>query len=268
MLEILRNGEKPLFMGRIGHTENYVMIDDEFINAGFQRDYSSKSYHDAKNCSGIYPATKEGLSICARYQKEAIRSLTHFVFWHLKMEPYWIKHYLSPNAELLDGYDLFRIMGSLKGKKVLVVSAFVKTIERQYEKRKVLFPDETYLPDFQLLLEKSPVTFADIEPELPSWEESLLECFARCQKHEFDVALIGAGSYSLPLGHLLFQLGKQVIVLNSNIQIAFGIRGRRWDTQPWAGPIRALYNEHWVYPAEDETPEGFQKVDPGSGYWG
>ena len=243
------------------------MIDHEFIEAGFQKDFSPLVYHDAKICSGMYPLSKEGLSVCAKYQKDALRNMTHFRFWHLKMEPYWIRHYCSKCVVLIENLDPFSIMGALKGKRVLVVSAFPKTIESQYARRHLLFKDESFLPAFHLIVEKAPVTFADVEPILPTWKESLMECYARCVARQFDVALIGAGSYSNPLGNLLFQAGAQVVVMNSSIQIVFGIKGKRWETQPWAEGVRRLFNEHWVYPMEEETPEGHAKVDPGSGYW-
>lgn len=49
----------------------------------------------------------------------------------------------------------------------------------------------------------------------------------------------------------------------SNMQILFGIRGKRWDNWPaWA----AHFNEYWVYPSENETPNGKNAVEGGS-YW-
>ncbi len=267
LLSEIREGNRPVFMGRLGHTENFTMIDYEFIEAGLQKDYSDLVYRDAKKCSGMYPLTKEGLSVCADYQRNALENITHFVFWHLKMEPYWIKHYLRKDARLLNGDDPFKIMEALKGKRVLVVSSFTSTIVSQYQKRKFLFPDESYLPEFKLIVEKAPVTYANVEPVFSTWEESLLDCYNRCIQHSFDVVLIGAGSYSMPLGNLLFKRGAQVIVLNSSIQMVFGMKGRRWETQPWAVETRKLFSEYWGYPSIEETPAGYEGVDPGSGYW-
>lgn len=266
LLDALRSGSKPVFLGRLGVTENYLIIDHEFIESGLQKDYSSNVYRDAQVCAGMYPLTKASLSICATYQREALKNMTHFSFWHLKMEPYWIKRYCRKDVVLLSGLNPHRLMGALEGKRVLVVSSFPKTIAMQYEKRRLLFENERFLPDFHLILEKAPVTNAGAEPSFPTWEDSLLDCYRRCMNHMFDVALIGAGSYSTPLGNLIFQTGHQVAVLNSNIQIVFGIKGRRWETQAWAEGTRALFNEHWVYPLEEETPPQVDKVDGGS-YW-
>ena len=167
---------------------------------------------------------------------------------------------------LLGHRDVFRIMRTLEGKKVLVVSSFPKTIVSQYARRELVFPNGD-LPRLSLSVEKAPITFADAIPDFARWEDSLQDCFMRCMKHDFEVALIGAGAYSNPLGPLLYRQGKKVVVLNSSIQIAFGIKGKRWETAQWAEGVRKLFIQYWVYPSAEEKPPGAEKVDNGS-YWG
>ncbi|MCD7883766.1 MAG: hypothetical protein LUI87_08725 [Lachnospiraceae bacterium] len=80
---------------------------------------------------------------------------------------------------------------------------------------------------------------------------------------DFDVAIIGAGAYGLPLAAYCKERGAQAIQMSGATQILFGIKGKRWDDHPF---ISSLYNEYWVRPNESETPPLKQKVEGGS-YW-
>jgi hypothetical protein len=79
----------------------------------------------------------------------------------------------------------------------------------------------------------------------------------------FDVAIVGAGAYSLPLVVHARNLGKIGIHLGGAVQILFGIRGLRWDRHP---VISSFYNSSWCRPSDNETPqENFNPED--GGYW-
>ena len=85
----------------------------------------------------------------------------------------------------------------------------------------------------------------------------------RINAADFEVALIGAGAYGLPLAAYCRSLGKQAIQTSGATQILFGIKGRRWDDHP---VISKLYNDAWVRPAPSETPKA-QNVVEGGSYW-
>jgi len=82
-------------------------------------------------------------------------------------------------------------------------------------------------------------------------------------KIDFDVALIGAGSYSIPLASFVKGIGKKAIHLGGETQILFGIKGGRWDVRE---AERSFYNEHWVRPLSSEVPQNYQNVENGC-YW-
>ena len=82
-------------------------------------------------------------------------------------------------------------------------------------------------------------------------------------KYDFDIAIIGAGAYSLPLAAYVKQLGKIAVQMSGSTQILFGIKGKRWEQIP---EISKFFNENWIRPSEDETPKGSTKVEGGS-YW-
>ena len=81
--------------------------------------------------------------------------------------------------------------------------------------------------------------------------------------HTFDVALIGAGAYGLPLSAHVKRSGKVAIHLGGALQILFGIKGRRWEAMP---QISRFFNEAWVRPGAGETPDGNAKIEGGC-YW-
>ena len=147
----------------------------------------------------------------------------------------------------------------LKGKKVLVIHPFEESIRAQYKKRHLLHEDPELLPEFDLKIVKSVQSLGTPPPEFASWFEGLEHMYSESQKVDYDVALIAAGAYSLPLASKLKDAGRTVLVLGGSLQLLFGIMGKRWDSS-------SLYNEHWVRPLSIEKPDGFKGADGGA-YW-
>ena len=152
---------------------------------------------------------------------------------------------------------------ALKGKKVLVVYPFVKTIQHQHEIRDKIWTGSHFgkLPDFELKTYK-PVWSLGTNPH-NSWYESF--CFMRDEisKIDFDIAILGCSHYGLPLvASIKNDMGKSAIYMGGETQILFGIKGRRWDSWPDAV---IFYNEHWTR-SIDEVPAGASRMDGGS-YW-
>ena len=69
----------------------------------------------------------------------------------------------------------------------------------------------------------------------------------------------------MPLAVKLKKAGKQAIVIGGGLQLLFGIKGKRWDNG--FPEITSLYNEYWVRPSAEETPEKQQKLDDAGAYW-
>lgn len=165
----------------------------------------------------------------------------------------------------------------LKGKKVLVVHPFEKTIQQQYKKRKLLFEDENILPDFELITFKAVQTIAGCKSKFKNWFEALEYMENEIAKIDFDVCIIGCGAYGLPLAAYVKRMGKQAIHLAGGTQLLFGILGNRWVKQ--YGDVlhyrpgvdinvnyRPLFNDNWIYPLKEDTPSNAQIVE-GACYW-
>ena len=152
----------------------------------------------------------------------------------------------------------------LKGKKVLVIHPFQETIENQYKnKRENIFDNQEILPLFHLETIKAVQSNANSKTIFRNWFQAYQYMCAEILKKDFEIAIIGAGAYGLPLASYIKKLGKKAIHIGGATQILFGIKGKRWDNHE---VISKLYNQYWVRPSESETPQGYQAVEDGC-YW-
>ena len=153
---------------------------------------------------------------------------------------------------------------ALKGKKVLVIHPFVETIEKQYKNnREYLFKNKNVLPEFTLLTLKSVQTISGLKDErFSNWFEALDWMTEQALKLDFDIALIGCGAYGYPLALRIKKAGKQAIQIGGATQLLFGIKGKRWETEP----ISKEFNEFWVRPNENEQIKDKNSIEKGC-YW-
>jgi hypothetical protein len=167
--------------------------------------------------------------------------------YHICLEPYFFENPWS---------------ASLEGLKVLVVHPFEKSIRSQYQKRRMIWSNRNILPNFCLLTYKSFSNFG-ISPH-SNWVETLETMKKSISDMDFDIALIGCGAYGNPLCSFIKEtLKKSSIYIGGSLQIMFGIKGCRWDSNE---EISKFYNEHWVYPLEEETPSNHKQIEGGA-YW-
>jgi hypothetical protein len=148
---------------------------------------------------------------------------------------------------------------ALKGKRVLVIHPFEATIREQYTKREKLFKDPNTLPDFELLTLKAVQGLADSKVDFNDWFQALDWMNSEIDRMNFDVAIIGAGAYGMPLAAHVKKKGKVAIHLGGLTQLLFGIKGARFDDL-------GCYNEHWIRPLACDHPAGVQKIENGC-YW-
>jgi hypothetical protein len=80
---------------------------------------------------------------------------------------------------------------------------------------------------------------------------------------DFDVAIVGSGSYGLPIGAFIKEMGKVCVHIGGAVQNLFGITGGRWIEMP---RFRALLNPYWVRPSEEERPPNWKSAEGGC-YW-
>jgi len=147
----------------------------------------------------------------------------------------------------------------------LVISPFVKTMQRQLPRMKQINdPDGKLEIDWDHFVKTCKFVRCPFQSHLEaspfaSWEDGLDKLAVEVASMEFDVALIGAGAWSLPLGRRIKQMGKSAIHMGGEVQLLFGIQGKRWE-------YAYIYNSAWVRPDLEETPEDANRVEDGC-YW-
>ncbi|MBU3200972.1 hypothetical protein LL037_12910 [Clostridium estertheticum] len=256
--------DKPLLVSRFGANEsrciNYYIKDkkyDEFI-----KDRISVS-------AGVYPTTKENLDRFCEYYIKCSRTIDILALWKVKGEKNHVKKYCKDakftKLVALEPYYFKNPWSeALENKKILIIHPFEKTIQSQYRHREFLFKDSRILPKFKSIeVIKAVQSLAQEQTPYKNWFEAYESMCKIIDTKDFDIAIIGAGAYGLPLAYYVKSIGKKAIHLAGATQILFGIKGKRWDKHDF---ISKLYNEYWVRPSEDETPQNSIKVEGGS-YW-
>lgn len=152
----------------------------------------------------------------------------------------------------------------LEGKEVLVIHPFAETIKKQYKNRQNLFKNQM-LPDFRLITYRCVQSIGAVNEEFSDFREAYEHMCNEIGKISFDIALIGAGAYGIPLGAFIKnEMEKQAIHIGGALQLFFGIKGGRWDA--YSMYRKKIYNEFWIRPNKEETPSNNHLVDE-SCYW-
>jgi hypothetical protein len=226
--------------------------------------------HWAYVSSGIYPPDPATLSRFCREYALTLGGIDLLAVWFNFGEAAARRRY-APRAMLseltaLEPYYHERPWSAqLAGKRVVVVSPFEKSIRAQYQRRQEVWAKKpAVLPEFDLRTVRCPQLAGLIEePEFPDWFAALDALKRQMAALPFDVALIGAGAWSIPLAVHARELGSFGIHLGGAMQLLFGIMGARWDSNR---EINALRNDAWTRPLDEERPRKFRLQENGS-YW-
>lgn len=236
-----------------------------------KRAYSRKIRSTIVNNAGFFPADDGALDAFAELYLDRLRHADVMGVWFNQYEDVVCNGWCGA-AKLVDLNCLepFRFpnpwSAGLAGRNVLVIHPFAESIRRQYaEKRRLLFASAEVLPDFDLKTLKAVQSIAGSPVRFATWFDAYHHMCEEMAHVDFDVCLIGAGAYGLPLAAFAKQLGKQAIHLGGVTQILFGIKGMRWERE-YADSTAKLFNEHWVRPLPSETPAHTERVDKGC-YW-
>lgn len=261
----------PLMVSRLGGVEMECLRDYLARRAGRRSAYRARVREAMAVNAGFFPTDDDSLDAFARLYLEQLAKADLMGVWFYKHEDFFCNTF-CPGADLVENGCLepFRFprpwSGKLAGRKVLVIHPFAESITRQYaSKRGLLFRDPEVLPQFELKTLRAVQSIAGSPVPFASWFEALERMRDEMEAIPFDVCLIGAGAYGLPLAACAKGMGKQAIHLGGVTQILFGIKGRRWEKE-YADSTAKLFNEHWTRPLPGETPPASGKVEKGC-YW-
>ena len=265
-LEDKLDNKVPFVAGKIGGFELWALRVAEF---GYRKEYQ-EAYGKLCNNAGFFSDSNDVSTNLSKYtekMKGTLPCVDYLNRWQDPKEEYFVRKYCKRELKDIDWlgieYQGKAIGELLKYRSILVVSPFDKLIEQQYAKRELIFSEE-FLPEFNLKTYKAVQTIAGNRDErFNSWFEALEYMSEDICKQDFDVALVGCGAYSLPLCAAIKKTGKSAIHLGGDVQLLFGIMGKRWENVPF---ILSLKNENWVYPGKEDVPSNSDRVEDGC-YW-
>ncbi|NMD70176.1 hypothetical protein HHO41_07720 [Bacillus sp. DNRA2] len=267
-LQTLIQSGKPFAAARFGSTELGCINNFLKVKLFMQKSFKNQVKYGMENYSGFFPADDKNLFKFGELMQTLYPEVDLLAVFNIFMEDFVVQTFCE-NAKLLHLRSIDPIATHwtkvLKGKKVLVIHPFAELIEEQYKKRELLFTDNEILPEFQLSVFPAVQTIAGVKDErFNSWFEALDYMISEIRNFDFDIALIGAGAYGLPLAvKIKCDLKKQAVHIGGATQLLFGIKGKRWDDRP---DYNNIYNEHWVRPGEKFIPSGANRVENGC-YW-
>jgi len=271
--------DSPLMISRFGSTELNCLVNYMAQDKGFKGyvDYitGKTNYYkwDARTLesmctlSGFFPPSYDLLE---DFSKLLINDA-----WDIDILGSWLKEEVLLDKHLqnakkvgllnLEPYN-HKIPWSraLEGKTVLVIHPFEKSIREQYKKRKLLFKDERVLPEFNLKAIKAVQSISNNQTQYRDWFEALESMKEKIDAVDYDIALIGCGAYGMPLAAHVKRTGKKAVHLGGALQLLFGIRGKRWETEYDYG--ERLMNKYWSRPLAQEIPDNAERVERAC-YW-
>jgi hypothetical protein len=262
-IEQLINSKVPFMVSRFGSNELSVLKNNISNHA-----YSEKQITAMKDCAGFFPVTDSNLD---KFSDLYFSSISKIDFLGIWMNPFEdkIANKYCPEAKLTKLRNLEPYFSkkpwtkALKNKKVLVIHPFTESIEKQYKKRELLFKNKNLLPAFELITYQAVQSLGGEASQYTTWFEALDGMKSDISGINFDIAIIGAGAYGLPLAAYIKTLGKSAIHLGGATQLLFGIYGQRWAAN---SDFDNIINEYWVKPLYNEKPQAAKNVE-NSCYW-
>ena len=228
--------------------------------------FYSDTYAGAKN-AGIRPRSRPSYHRFADIFYDSMQWIDLMSSWQTSLE-----HSVLQSTQLrplvCDGEILCPTLGNnenwahfLNKKRVLVISPFKKTIERQIQRLGKIWPnlDNSWNVSFEvkqfpyLIDEKCKLHWEDVYHEMKNFIEN----------GNFDVVLLGCGGLGMPLSVIAKKAGAIGIHLGGHLQILFGIYGQRHLDHEWH---MKWINDSWTRPLLEETPASPGSVEGGC-YW-
>jgi hypothetical protein len=253
--------QHPCFISRIGGSDfelvcdyfndSTIIYNDAWYRAAVNTVKELNGYfdfNDDKECFKKYLdvmissyETSDAIAYAGKMEK-------HFRFYLNKksdlsprFKPF-ISH-ISKNKTLFNWnqfvYEVHPFLNSFKswakGKKILFVSPFSKSIEHQYNFKEHLFLNYSY-PDFILKTCNTKVTYNNSLDTIHSlgvvtnnWHEECVRLSREISQIDFDIALLSCGSYAMFLGDFIkTSLHKKAFYFGGVINLYFNIYGEKF----------------------------------------
>ena len=277
--ESIFNSTDTIFLGRLGNVEYTALLKYNMLNnirggifklynkiLGFSEKSFVRSLNLLNKNAGAYSVKPENFHEFNRIYLEALAELDVYAQWFYgdRKIAIWKSNIDVIPLEALNIVqrpNFFR--GVFNNKKVLVVSSFENTIQKQYEDNRDRLFKHLEVDNLELHHVRSPF---NIVPTIKNydWYKDLSDLQQQVEKciisQGIDYLIVGAGAFGLPVAHSAYKLGTNSLHLGGATQLLFGIRGNRWaDSLP-------NKSDFWVNPLPSDIPSFSRDIEDGC-YW-
>ncbi len=273
--------EKPCLISRFGKTEIEAVMAAQYQDTfmwPWERIYRLLSWDvpykgwekiapKLCNLSGVFPADETTLHKFAKIYQETMPAIDVIGSW---LHAETLLQDKMPHVKRIPIPDMESYLfdnpwsEALRGQRVLVIHPFQQSVITQYKKHEQIFKNPNVLPEFELTTLQAVQSLGGKgDTPFSSWFEALDTMKEAISNKEFDIAIIGAGAYGLPLAAHVKALGKKVVHLGGVTQMLFGIYGQRWIDDPIRKPF---INKYWIRPLRADKIENFKQIENGC-YW-
>lgn len=263
------DNEKPFLAARLGSVELSALYNYFLLKNGRVK-WDEEVVRTMQTNAGFFPASPDNLKRFAEEMFQHLQQVDLLGVWYNEGEKEictaYCKQASFTDLTALEPYYFPEHPWSkhLANKKVLVIHPFADSIQYQYtNNQSKLFPQTDVLPAFELKTIKAVQSIAGSDTDFKDWFDAYNFMCSQIKETDFDIAIIGAGAYGLPLGSYVKQLGKQAVHMGGATQLLFGIIGNRWIDRP---EVSKLFNEYWKRPYPYETPKDAVKIENAC-YW-
>ena len=257
---ILRKGVEPYIIPRVG-----------FIEATSAHDPENANISKMKNDAGIKITYAESINRWAAKYYDAFRSSEIYLAWssshgdnsHTNITSKDKKRIWTHCLDVFEQIERRPWTLALRGKRVLLISAFQESIKKQLTKPHAY--GINLFPECSFVYLRPPQTNGN----MPSyeWDIELVRFYVELDaiKDDYDIALVSAGGFGNLMCDHIFKGGKQAINVGGVLQMYFGIYRAGWLIE--RPKILGNYlNEHWCRLSGDERPEDFINIENGCYY--
>lgn len=257
--------DEPFMVARFGAVE--LRCIDKWLKNKNYTEYNKISINEA---AGVFPNDDETINKFCEIYTDSAKEIDALAVWGCGAGQRNVINKFVPKASLINILSIEPYMFAnpwskiLRDKKILIIHPFTDTIQKQLNVREKLFKNINVLPKFKQIEYITAVqSNAGATCDYDNWFDALDYMKKEIDKKDYEIAIVGAGSYGIPLSAYIKKSGKKVIHMAGATQILFGIKGKRWEDR---AEYNNLMNEFWVRPSKSETPKFKEKVEGGS-YW-
>jgi hypothetical protein len=262
---------RPFCVARIGGVEQSILLWGRKISKigrfGLRLPMWYADTKAGATNAGIRPRSRESYRTFANLAFDSLQQVDLLVKFNTPLE-YAFLHQTGLRPAICWVEDLSPTMTndnhwveSLNGKRVLVISPFKTSIEKQLSQMTRIWQARPWTWQADFRVQKFPYLIDEDCPQ--TWQEVYQEMLAVVKAADYDVALFGCGGLGLPLAAAAKTAGRMGIHLGGHLQLLFGIYGQRHLEQEWHA---RWINEAWIRPMPEEVAKTAKRVEAGC-YW-